>query len=91
MAERHLRLNPDDALALAIRAGRPDITLQPGCIFALLGLVEPALDCLEKAERSGLTQMGWYKHSSNLDRLREQARAGVIPTLEAAMLWLRIL
>ena len=44
------------------------------CVFALLGLVEPALDSLEQAVRSGLRQRGWYEHDSNLDPLRSYQR-----------------
>ena len=98
IAERHLRLNPDDARALymaanglvalgerrrgrqyaeralAIRPDDPMLLYNAGCIFSLLGLVEAALDCLEKAAATGLTQKGWYEHDSNLDPLRDHPR-----------------
>ena len=44
------------------------------CVFSLLGLAEPALDCLETAVESGLRQKGWYEHDSNLDPLRSHQR-----------------
>jgi adenylate cyclase len=45
-----------------------------GCVFSMLGRVEPAIECLEKAARNGLTHKGWYEHDSNLDPLREHPR-----------------
>ena len=98
VAERHLRLNPDDARAfymaanalvalgklprgqqwaeraLAMRPDDPMLLYHVGCIFSMLGRVEPAIECLEKAASNGLTQKGWYEHDSNLDPLREHAR-----------------
>ena len=98
VAERHLRLNPDDARAfymaanalvafgkrpqgqqwaeraLAIRPDDPMLLYNVGCIFSLLGRVEPALECLEKAARNGLTHKGWFEHDSNLDPLRKHPR-----------------
>ena len=41
------------------------------CVFSLLGRVEPAIACLEKASRNGLTNEGWYEHDSNLDPVRK--------------------
>jgi len=97
IAERHLRLNPDDARALYLaanglvalgdrsrgqhwaeraRAARPDdpvLLYNIGCIFSMLGRVEEALDCLEKAAM-GFTQKGWYEHDSNLDAVRQHPR-----------------
>jgi adenylate cyclase len=64
MAERALTLSPDD----------PMLFYNVGCIFCLLGWNEPALECLEKAARSGLTQKGWYEHDSNLNPLRAEPR-----------------
>jgi adenylate cyclase len=45
-----------------------------GCVFALLGEPERALDCLEKAVCGGLRQVDWYRHDSNLDAVREHPR-----------------
>jgi adenylate cyclase len=64
VAEQALVLQPDD----------PMLLYNVGCIFSMLSLAEPALDCLEKAARSGLTQKGWYQHDSNLAALRNQPR-----------------
>ena len=60
--------------ALAIRPDDPMLLYNAGCIFAMLELPEPALDCLEKAVRGGLSQKGWYLHDSNLDTLRAHPR-----------------
>jgi TolB-like protein/thioredoxin-like negative regulator of GroEL len=60
--------------ALAAGGEDPMTLYNVGCIFALLGRNEEAMDCLEKAARNGLTQRGWYEHDSNLDGLRETAR-----------------
>ena len=60
--------------ALAIQPDDPMLRYNAGCIFAMLELLEPALDCLEKAVRGGLTQKGWYLHDSNLDPLRSLPR-----------------
>lgn len=45
-----------------------------GCVYALIGMREPALDCLERAAGAGLTQKGWYEHDSNLNALRSEPR-----------------
>jgi TolB-like protein/Tfp pilus assembly protein PilF len=60
--------------ALAIRPDDPMLLYNIGCVFCLLGRVEPAIECLEKAARNGLTHRGWYGHDSNLDPLREHPR-----------------
>jgi adenylate cyclase len=60
--------------ALALQPEDPMLLYNVGCVFSMLGLAEPALDCLEKAARNGLTQKGWYLHDSNLDAVRGQPR-----------------
>jgi adenylate cyclase len=60
--------------ALAIRPDDPMLLYNVGCIFSMLGLTGAALDCLEKAARTGLTQKGWYEHDSNLDSVRGEPR-----------------
>ena len=61
-------------LALAVGGEDPMLLYNLGCIFSMLGESDQALDCLEKAARSGLTQKGWYVHDSNLDPLRDEPR-----------------
>jgi adenylate cyclase len=60
--------------ALAIRPDDPMLLYNVGCIFSMLGRVEPAIECLEKAASNGLTHKGWYEHDSNLDPLRKHPR-----------------
>jgi adenylate cyclase len=60
--------------ALAIRPNDPMLLYNVGCVFSMLGRVEPAIECLEEAARNGLTQKGWYENDSNLDPLREHRR-----------------
>jgi adenylate cyclase len=64
LAERSLEIRPDD----------PMLLYNVGCIFAMLGREAQALESLEKAARSGLTQRGWYEHDNNLDSLRSHPR-----------------
>ncbi len=60
--------------ALSIRPEDPMLLYNVGCVFSMLGLVDQAIDCLEKAVRGGLTQKAWYEHDSNLDPLRDHPR-----------------
>ena len=41
---------------------------------ALLGRVEDAFDCLEKAVNEGFRDKAWFEHDSDLDSLREEPR-----------------
>ncbi len=52
----------------------PMLLYNVGCIYSMLGRIDPAMDCLEKAVDRGLTQKGWYEHDSNLDPLRPHPR-----------------
>lgn len=60
--------------ALAMKPDEPMVLYNVGCIYSLLGLVEDAIDCLERAARNGLIQKGWFEHDSNLDPLRTHPR-----------------
>jgi adenylate cyclase len=64
LAERALALQPDD----------PMLLYNVGCIFSMLGLIDQALDCLEKAAATGLTQKAWYEHDNNLNAARDHPR-----------------
>jgi adenylate cyclase len=44
------------------------------CVYALLGMTEEALNCVEKAYEAGLTLRGWYENDSNLNSIREEPR-----------------
>ncbi|MCC6857439.1 MAG: tetratricopeptide repeat protein [Bryobacterales bacterium] len=63
-AERALAMQPED----------PMLLYNVGCIFSMLGLAEQAMGCLERAERGGLREAGWYEHDSNLDAVRGHPR-----------------
>jgi adenylate cyclase len=63
-ARRALQMRPADSMVL----------YNVGCIFSLLGDIEEAIDCLERAAAHGLRQIGWYQHDSNLDPLRGHPR-----------------
>ncbi len=59
------------------RAAAPDepmILYNVGCIEALAGNTDEALDCLMRAVDHGLTQRGWFEHDSNLDSIRADPR-----------------
>ena len=60
--------------ALAMKPDEPMVLYNVGCIYSLLGLVEDAIDCLERAARNGLMQKGWFEHDSNLEPLRNHPR-----------------
>lgn len=62
--QRALALEPDDAM----------LQYNAGCIYALLGMKEEALNCLEHAVEQGLSQKGWFENDSNLDSLRDEPR-----------------
>jgi serine/threonine protein kinase/Flp pilus assembly protein TadD len=60
--------------ARAIEPNEPMLLYNLGCIYSLAGEVEEAIDCLERAVESGLTQKGWFEHDSDLDPLRAHPR-----------------
>jgi len=63
-ARRARRIDPDD----------PMLLYNLGCIHALAGDLEEAIDCLERAAAGGLLQKGWYEHDGDLDPLRGHPR-----------------
>jgi adenylate cyclase len=61
--------------AQALDPDEPMLLYNVGCIFAMAGQGEEALDCLERAARSeGIAQREWFENDSNLDSLREEPR-----------------
>jgi tetratricopeptide (TPR) repeat protein len=60
--------------ALALEPEEPMLVYNIGCIYALAGERDAALDCLERAAFSGLSQREWYLHDTNLDSLRGEPR-----------------
>jgi TolB-like protein/Flp pilus assembly protein TadD len=63
-ARRARKIAPEEAMLL----------YNLGCIYALAGEVDEAIEALEKAVSLGVTQKGWYEHDSNLDPLRGHPR-----------------
>jgi adenylate cyclase len=61
--------------ALAIDPEDPLILYNVGCVYALMGRAEEAIDCLEGTLRHGGTgHRQWMKNDSDLDSLRENPR-----------------
>ena len=60
--------------ALTLEPKDPMLLYNAGCIYSLCEMSEEALNCLERAAETGLTQKAWYEHDSNLDFLRDNAR-----------------
>jgi adenylate cyclase len=44
------------------------------CVYALLGQVEQAIDCLEKAVQHGFGHKGWLENDSDLNSVRSHPR-----------------
>ena len=63
-ADRALALDPEDAMLL----------YNIGCIRAMAGAGDGALDCLERSVRAGMRNRGWLEHDSNLDAVRSHPR-----------------
>jgi serine/threonine protein kinase/tetratricopeptide (TPR) repeat protein len=62
------------SLALLIDPAEPMVLYNVACIYSMAGRVSEALDCLEKAAVTGLSQREWYEHDSNLAPLRDHPR-----------------
>jgi adenylate cyclase len=60
--------------ALEMDPAEPMVLYNVACIQSLAGLLEDALDSLERAIENGLSQEGWLEHDSNLDPLRSHPR-----------------
>jgi serine/threonine protein kinase/tetratricopeptide (TPR) repeat protein len=63
-AERARAANESDSLVL----------YNVACVYALGGLKDKALECLEKAVQNGFGHGGWIDHDSDLDSLRGDPR-----------------
>jgi len=73
LGERELGLEWAER-ALAIDPEEPMVLYNVACIQSLAGRIEQAMESLERAVKSGLTQRGWVEHDSNLDPLRSHPR-----------------
>ena len=60
--------------AFTLEPKDPMLLYNAGCIYSLCDMTEEALNCLEQAIQTGLTQKAWYEHDSNLDALRTNPR-----------------
>jgi len=60
--------------ALALDPEEPMLLYNIGCIYALAGMTDEALECLDRSVRRGLTQLGWFANDANLDSLRDHPR-----------------
>ena len=70
-------------LALKLDPGDCMVLYNAGCIFAMAGRFEEALDSLEKSARVGNIQYRYFQHDSNLDPLRTHSRfQALMSTLE---------
>jgi adenylate cyclase len=98
LAERRLKLIPDDERALYLGAGclsslgdtsrarewaKRAVAMEPddsavlynvACVYALLGLADSAIDCLERSVTNGFGHWEWIEHDSDLDSLRAHPR-----------------
>jgi TolB-like protein/Flp pilus assembly protein TadD len=98
LAERRLKLVPDDERALYLGAGclsslgdtgrarewaKRAVAMEPddsavlynvACVYALLGLADSAIDCLERSLTNGFGHWEWIEHDSDLDPLRDHQR-----------------
>ncbi|MBI4911208.1 MAG: tetratricopeptide repeat protein [Acidobacteria bacterium] len=67
-------LDPEDSMLL----------YNLGCIHALAGDPEEALDCLVRAVAAGLTEKNWFLHDGDLESLRQHPRfLELLRTLDA--------
>jgi serine/threonine protein kinase/Tfp pilus assembly protein PilF len=62
------------SLALVMDPNEPMVLYNVACIYSVAGKTEDALDCLERAADTGLSQREWYENDSDLDPLREHPR-----------------
>lgn len=63
-AKRALAMDPDDSAVL----------YNVACVYALLGLDDSAIDCLEQAIKHGFRHWDWIEHDSDFDQVRGHAR-----------------
>ncbi len=63
-AKRALAMEPDD----------PSVFYNVCCVYANLGKIDEALDCLEQGAKVGLPAREWLEHDSDLDPLRGHPR-----------------
>jgi TolB-like protein/Tfp pilus assembly protein PilF len=62
------------ARALAMDPEEPSILYNVACVYALQGLTEDAIECLEKAVRFGFGHREWIANDSDLESIRSHPR-----------------
>jgi serine/threonine protein kinase/Flp pilus assembly protein TadD len=60
--------------ALAMDPGDASVLYNVACVYARLGEIEEAINCLERSVTSGMGQKEWIEHDSDLDSLRDHPR-----------------
>jgi adenylate cyclase len=60
--------------ALILDPMDPMVLYNAGCIYAMAGMCDEALNSLEKAVEYGLKQLTWYQSDNNLDPIRGTER-----------------
>ena len=63
-ATRALHMDPED----------PAVLYNVGCVYSLMGKIDEALDCLEKAVSFGMGQKEWFENDSDLNAVRNHPR-----------------
>jgi tetratricopeptide (TPR) repeat protein len=63
-AERARRIDPDD----------PGVLYNVACLYALEGLTDRALDCVEETMRAGFGDRAWIAQDPDLQALRDEPR-----------------
>ncbi|HEX8925883.1 MAG TPA: tetratricopeptide repeat protein, partial [Terriglobales bacterium] len=62
------------ARALDLEGEEPLVVYNVACVYALLGDVEPAIDCLERSVTKGFAQKEWMKNDPDLECVRAHPR-----------------
>ncbi len=60
--------------ALELDPTNSGVLYNVACYFAVLGKIEKALTCLEKAVQKGFAHKEWIEHDSDLDAIRQEPR-----------------
>jgi hypothetical protein len=60
--------------ALALDPADPMLLYNIGCIKAMAGRGDEALECLERSVAAGMRYRAWLEHDSNLASVRDQPR-----------------
>src|SRR5262249_17280833 len=60
--------------ALAMEPEEPAVLYNVACTYAVLGEVDKAIDCLDKAFQQGFGHLEWVANDPDLARLRDHPR-----------------